>query len=372
VERTVRGENDKERTITEFEEHRQIIVPSTLQVDGKVQVEERYRGLYKAQMFHLGGTMRGTFVLPGPGRFACGGSVAKPARATLVMGITDLRGVQNQPILQWGGAAHAFLPGSGTSLLKQGIHVDLGAADTLATGTLAFAIPLEILGTQVLSLAPVAEETQVTLQSPWTEPSFGGRFLPVRRQVDEKGFVASWKVSSLARNLDEIFQARDGSCTQEAFEVSFMDPINIYLQAERAVKYGFLFVGLTFAAFFLFEVLRRLRIHPMQYLLVGMALAMFFLLLISLSEHIPFLWAYILASGASILLIGCYLVHVLQSKAWGAGFAAGLTVLHAVLYGLLLSEDNAQLMGALLLFAALAAVMTATRKLDWYGIGREP
>jgi inner membrane protein len=253
--------------------------------------------------------------------------------------------------------------------LCHGIHVDLGPAERLAAGPVPFDIPLDLVGSQDLSLAPVAEETEVTLQAPWPSPSFNGRYLPIRRQVDDKGFTASWKVSSLARNLDAILQEGGGEKLQEAFGVSFMDPVNVYLQAERAVKYGLLFVGLTFASFFLFELLRRLRIHPMQYLLVGLALALFFLLVISLSEHIPFLWAYVAASAASILLLGTYLTRVLGGLARGAGFAAGLCVLHAVLYGLLSSEDNALLMGAILLFAALAAVMTATRSLDWYGLG---
>ncbi|MDP2874912.1 MAG: inner membrane CreD family protein, partial [Holophaga sp.] len=177
-----------------------------------------------------------------------------------------------------------------------------------------------------------------------------------------------WQISSLARNLDRILRSDENAPTKEAFEVSFLEPVNIYLQTERAVKYGFLFVGMTFAGFFFFELLKRLRIHPMQYLLVGFALAMFFLLLLSLTEHIPFLWAYVIASSASILLLGAYLVHVLQNARHGLGFATGLTLLFGVLFGLLMSEDNALLMGSVLLFAALATVMLATRKLNWYGI----
>ena len=191
-------------------------------------------------------------------------------------------------------------------------------------------------------------------------------------QVGDKGFEAQWQVSSLARSLDSILKVEGHGPTEEAFDIAFIEPVNIYLQTERAVKYGFLFVGLVFAGFFFFELLRKLRIHPMQYLLVGFALAMFFLLLLSLTEHIPFLWAYLAASAACIALLGAYLIHVLKSVAHGLGFAGGLTLLFGVLYGLLMSEDNALLMGSVLLFTALAAVMLATRKLDWYGLsGKE-
>jgi len=146
--------------------------------------------------------------------------------------------------------------------------------------------------------------------------------------------------------------------------------VNIYLQGERAVKYGFLFVGLVFASFFFFEMLKRLPIHPMQYLLVGLSLALFFLLLISLSEHIAFLWAYLAASGVSVLLLGFYLAGALRGWGRALGFAGSLVLLYGVLYALLVSEDNALLMGSALLFAALAGVMVATRRLDWYGVGR--
>jgi inner membrane protein len=156
------------------------------------------------------------------------------------------------------------------------------------------------------------------------------------------------------------------------FGVSLIEPINIYSQAERAVKYGLLFVALTFTAFFLFELLKQLPIHPIQYTLVGMALALFFLLLVSLSEHMRFVYAYLIASGACILLIGFYLNYVLRSWKRGFGFGVALTVLYGVLYGLLRSENNALVMGSILLFAVLSSTMIATRKIDWYQLGRSP
>jgi inner membrane protein len=149
-----------------------------------------------------------------------------------------------------------------------------------------------------------------------------------------------------------------------------VDPVNVYSQADRASKYGLLFVLLTFVGFFMFELIKQLPIHPIQYGLVGLALAIFFLLLLSLSEHIAFAWAYLVASMACIGLLGFYLSHVLRSRARGLGFAAMLATLYAALYGLLVSEDNALVLGSGLLFLILAAIMVVTRKVDWYELGR--
>ncbi|MER2541150.1 MAG: inner membrane CreD family protein, partial [Azonexus sp.] len=169
----------------------------------------------------------------------------------------------------------------------------------------------------------------------------------------------------LARNFDAALKANSG----EALSIDFIDPVNVYLQAERAVKYGVLFIALTFAGFFLTEILRRTPIHPMQYLLVGLALAIFFLLLIAFSEHLAFAAAYGIAATACIGLIAWYLAGALGGWRQGFAFGSGLTGLYGVLYGVLLSEDNALLMGSLLLFLALGAVMLATRRLNWYGLG---
>ena len=246
-------------------------------------------------------------------------------------------------------------------------------------------------GTESLALVPLARSNVFKLTSTWPHPRFGGNFLPGQRQVTGNGFTADWEVSSLATGAQAQFLAGHTvpSCDEvvpmsrygddralaptsggiDAVAVSLVDPVNIYSKADRATKYGLLFVVLTFVGFFVFELIRRLPIHPVQYALVGLALAIFFLLLISLSEHIAFDSAYLIAATACIGLIGSYLSAVLQSRARGASFAAALAVLYAALYGLLVSEDNALVLGAGLLFVSLAILMLATRRLDWYQLG---
>lgn len=285
--------------------------------------------------------------------------------ASLVLGLTDLRGIRKEPVLRLDGHEHRFQPGAGGLSMDHAIHVDLGPAQHLEGKVLPFLLPLALRGSQAFSVAPVAETTQVVLRSAWPSPSFQGRFSSANT-VSGKGFEATWEVFKLARSLDRILEGKGE--TDEAFGVAFIEPVNVYLQSERAVKYGFLFVGLVFAAFFFFEMLKRLPIHPIQYLLVGFALALFFLLLLSMSERLAFPLAYLLASGGCVALIGGYLAQVLGSPRRGWGFAGSLGLLFGVLYVLLASEDNALLMGSLVLFLGLGAVMLATRKVDWYAL----
>ncbi|MFN8011658.1 MAG: cell envelope integrity protein CreD [Holophagaceae bacterium] len=344
------------------------VVPKDLLLRGEAKVEERHRGLYKAQIFHLNGTLSGTVVMPAGLGLPFGSPTFEPGRLQLLVGLSDLRGIRNRPVAVWDGAKHEFQPGSVCDVLPSGIHADLGPLENGPRREVAFEVPLELTGSEDLSIAPVAENTQVTLRSDWTSPSFAGRFLPVKHTITDQGFEATWQVFALARDLGAILRRNGSAPAEECFSVAFLEPVNVYLQSERAVKYGFLFVALTFGAFFLFELLKGLKIHPVQYFLVGLALAMFFLLLISLSEHIAFIPAYLASAAACILLIGSYLVHALKSFARGLGFSGGLTLLYAALYGLLASEDNALLLGAALLFLALGVVMMATRKIDWYGL----
>lgn len=256
-----------------------------------------------------------------------------------------------------------------------------------------FSFTLGLSGIERQHFVPVGKNNLVTLASNWAHPQFGGRFLPEKRSVSERGFEATWRVSALASGAQSQLAALEAadapavlagaegpagnrgaraSSELDRFNVGFIEPVNVYSQAERATKYGMLFVALTFAAFFVFEMVKRLPIHPIQYLLVGLAMALFFLLLVGLSEHIDFFVSYLVASAACIVLIAYYLSAVLGDWRRGAGFGAGMALLYSALYGLLISENNALVMGSVLLFAVLAALMVATRKLDWYQLGGAP
>ncbi|KUZ73097.1 cell envelope integrity protein CreD [Burkholderia ubonensis] len=366
------GQPASERVQTEAK--RLLVFPKTLSVKGSVATSVRYRGIHKALVYDLQSRWEGTLALPdlkqlqqsaGHVSFAIGNPY-------LAFGISDIRGLMAQPVLVFGGKRLAMEQGAQLASLRQGVHADLDLGAFPATSSenvVPFSIDLPLLGAQSVAFAPIADQNDFSLKSAWPHPSFDGAFLPRTRTVDGGGFASAWSLTSFNTKVREQIAAGNGDDALEAASVSLIEPVNVYLEAERATKYGALFVMLTFASFFMFELVKQLRIHPIQYLLVGLSLALFFLLLLSLSEHIAFEYAYLAASGACIGLLGFYLSFVLHSVKRGAAFAGLLAMLYAALYGLLLSEDNALMLGSLLLFAILAGIMTLTRRIDWYSVG---
>jgi inner membrane protein len=252
----------------------------------------------------------------------------------------------------------------------QGVHADLKSLYSASDKSFALVIGLKLAGTERLNVIPVGVDTRVSMHSPWPHPSFVGRFLPETRSVDAQGFEAVWSVSHFSTNMAQVFESCvNGQCADlenTQFGVSFMQPVDVYSLTDRALKYGILFIGLTFSVFFLFEILKRMAIHPVQYGLVGLALAVFYQLLISLSEHMAFSVAYLIAAAASISLITFYVCYVLHSALRGLGFGCILAVLYGMLFLILKSEDHSLLMGSILVFLALSSAMYLTRNVDWY------
>lgn len=362
---------------------RHLVFPNTLQIAGKIDTDSRYRGIHKVMVFSGQHSFNGAFDLPALAELprANAGSKLSLGRPFVAVSISDVRGVRDTPALNWDGQRIEFEQGSGLLSMKSGLHAELAPLKLAQPERVAFSFELGLDGIESQQFAPVAKDTKVTLKSNWPHPQFGGNFLPLTkgRQIDANGFAAAWSVSSLSSDTQqqvtraEAAPAADGHSSVgriDCFSVGFIEPVNVYTLADRATKYGLLFVALTFAAFFVFEILKRLPIHPVQYLLVGLALALFFLLLVSLSEHIAFVAAYCVASAACTGLIGFYLAYVLHDWRRGLGFGAALVVLYSALYGLLISENNALVLGSILLFAVLTAMMVATRKVDWYQVGR--
>jgi len=347
-------------TRNEYSESKVLHVPAA-SVDWTVDAElsEKARGIYKARLYSARLSANGSIDLPARASKEDGTSRYKWGTPKFVLGIADPLGIRAAPGIELGGKRYAFAPGPGDAATAAGLHAPLEGLSLGKSETLDFAFTLELGGSEAFALAPLGADTAVTMRADWPHPSFQGRFLPAKHEISDRGFSASWKVSRFAAQ-------GTGDRMNESIAVSFIEPVGVYQQLERASKYGFLFIGLTAAAFMLLELLRRLAIHPVQYALVGLALAMFFLLLTALSEHIAFAAAYAIATTACVGLITMYLIRVLQSTTLGLAFGAALTALYAMLYALLQSEDYALLGGALLLFALLAAVMLATRRVDWY------
>jgi len=358
-------------TRNDFKES-QVLRRAATRLDWSVDADtsEKARGIYKARLYEAKFSVSGAIALPARASLEDGTSSYKWGTPRLVIGISDPLGIRAAPALTAGGRTYAFSPGAGDAGTPNGLHAPLNGFDFSKNQNLEFAFTLDLAGSEAISIAPLGADTSIAMRADWPHPSFQGRFLPARHEIGADGFIASWKISRFAAQGAGAAASCAFPCSRmgEQVAVSFIEPAGLYQQLERASKYGFLFIGLTFAAFMLLELVRRLPIHAVQYLLVGSALAMFFLLLTALSEHIDFAAAYAAASAACVGLIGLYLIFVLKSATLGLAFSGALTSLYAMLYALLQAEDYSLLGGALVLFGLLAAVMLATRRVDWYAL----
>ena len=384
---STQGEGKDRKTVTERRDFKLSATPATLDVKGDVAIEPRYRGIFKVNGYVLKARLvaawnDGAALVPvaeHPGsRLRCDA----PA---MFVALGDSRGVRSAAV-QIDGAAVPVLAGTGHAAHPRGFHADVAEAFAGARRPLRAEVGVELVGTGELAFAPIGDSTVVALASDWPHPSFAGRFLPIERQVGESGFSARWRLNSLATTAPQAAGAGAPACRLydgvaeegsprddarrcvETFGVTFIDPVSPYVLSDRATKYGLLFIALTFVAVAAVEVMRRVRVHPIQYLLVGSALAIFFLLLVSLSEHVPFAIAYLAAAAACTALLTFYGSFVLRGSRAGAAFGAGVAALYGALYALLQLEQTALLLGSTMLFAVLAVLMVATRRIDWYGL----
>lgn len=372
TERIAHLNENKERVIEEKQVRGKLhFLPELLRVDTSMNTELRKRGIYRAHLYHALNNIDGNFVVPD--QFGLGDALSdyQLQPAYIALGISDIRGIENSLSLQWNQATFPAAPGSQLSALGNGVHIKLGAV--AAGKRYDFSLALQLQGTGQFNLVPIGKETHLNLNSDWPHPSFIGDYLPVERSINQNGFTARWQTSFFSTNMAELFshcanKRECGAFAQSQLGVNLIDPINQYVKSDRAIKYALLFIALTFAGFFLFEILKRLQVHPIQYALVGLSLAFFYLLLISLSEHLGFALAYGISATACISLIGFYVSYVLHSVGRALGFTFAIALLYALLYGLLSAEDYALLMGSLLLFSLLGAFMALTRNVDWYNL----
>lgn len=369
-------ENNVKKTELKRDAQWAYFTPEQLELTGGFSNEYKKLGIYKALMYQLGGQMKGTFHLPA-------NFDIKPVHpngqitiqnAFLSVGISDPRGITEKPNFSFNHASFPFEQGTQLNTLGNGIHAKLGKLNASESQKIPFSLTLNLRGMENFHFTPMADDNVIQLKSSWQHPHFNGSFLPTHK-TNASGFDAKWSVSSLASNNQATFFNNFGAhatSNLESLSIGFIEPINVYSQADRATKYGLLFIGLTFIGFYLFELLKQLRIHPAQYTLVGVAMALFYLLLISFAEHIGFALAYLVASAACVSLLAYYLSHVLHSKLNGLMFASLLTTLYGALFGILASEDNALIMGSLLVFSLVSLIMLITRKIDWYQLSQKP
>ena len=367
--RSVTVEQDGKRFVRQEQTYRYLL-PEQLDVQATMEVTPRKLGIYQAQVYQTRLSLSGR--LPTAAQLQestplAGDDELVAGKPYLSLVLSDARGINSVPELQLGKQRTPFAPGARLGSTLAGIHAPL---DSLPQQDGTFHLELNLQGMNELEVVPLGRESKLQLAGNWPHPNFIGDFLPASRSLNQEGFSASWQTSWFATDMESRFNRamNGGEGELPTFSVSLVQPVDHYQLNERAAKYALLFIGLTFISFFMFELLKGLRVHPIQYALVGMGLAIFYLVLLALTEHLGFGWAYLVAALASVLLNGFYLSHVLGGPKQGIGFAALLGLVYAILYSLLQAEEIALLLGALLLFTTLALIMLLTRKLDWYQV----
>jgi inner membrane protein len=364
------------------------LAPETVEIATEIRPERRKRSIYEAVVYEAKASGTARFAIPPDlARTGVDAATMDLGRAELRFGLSDPRGFGTNPRVTAGGKPLRLQPGGGSSG-GRGFFAWLDASG-LQASPLAVDFAFDFRGNSAVTLAPQAGDTRWTVRSSWPHPSFGGEFLPADRSVGGDGFEATYRIGnlSLGRSLVSTGDAGASDMVEripppsrvsmpapvadsgpfQTAAISLIQPVDLYSKVNRAAKYGFLFVGFTFLALLMFDVIAGVRVSPVEYLLTGAALVLFFVLLLALAEVIGFTAAYILASAAIAGLNTAYSAAVLGSwrRAW---FIGGLLVgLYAVLYILLSLEAYSLLIGALLLFVALAGVMYATRRIDWSG-----
>lgn len=378
---SVRVENVQgDKRVEHIHERRAIFTPETLAVDGSTETKTLKRSIFDVPVYAAKLKLSGRFGTPRLAEIAPNAIDVRWRDAIFVLGLTGVSGLKEAAVLKIDGAGDIpFAPSLNMPMgAMTGIHAKLiEAANPVISDAsqppraFSYTVDLAFNGSVSLQLAPVARETSVSLASDWPHPSFEGAFLPDERSIDDHGFKASWKVPHLARSVPEGWSNVDGGGVERlnpyAFGVQLIAPVDFYSLVDRASKYGILFLALAFMAVFTMELASGRRVHAVQYIFTGLALVLFYVLLLSLAEHIGFALAYMLASAATGTMLATYLGAALSSLRKGLIMLAIFAATYALLYLILQLEDYALLAGALLGFVALTLVMFTTLKVDWSG-----
>lgn len=372
-ETTIKDEKGQVQRQTEYAN----FLPDELQFDGNIRPEKRNRGIFVVMLYNTRLKIKGKFKKPSVASLGLSASAMQWDKAVLSLGISDVKGIREAVTFRLNGQLIEAEPGiTGSDILPSGVSIPL----PLNADTYSFETTLNLNGSTQLSFLPLGKETRVRLQSPWSTPSFTGSYLPDQRRITASGFEANWKVLQFNRNfpqqgvgnfLTKSGRGEAGSVAYQpselpAFGVRLLLPVDEYQKTMRSAKYGIMFVMLTFVAFFFVEILDRRRIHPIQYLLVGFAICLFYLLLLSISEHIPFDWAYLIGSVIILVLITGYVRYVFRNLRLTILFSTVLALLYGFFYSLLQLEDYSLLLGSFGLLLMLGVIMYLTRNIDWY------
>jgi inner membrane protein len=343
------------------------LLPEKLSIDGTIQPEQRRRGLFAVNVYAAKLDVVAEFSLKALRELAADNRLPDWSAARLEMGLSDIRSVDSTTVEIDGQKIDWTPDGSGTALSSH--SAKLGATTLSDRETITVRFSVALAGSGKLGIVPLGRRTEANLSAPWSAPSFTGR-LPLDQAIDRDGFRARWSVSELGRTYSQLWDTastrndpRLQTVLGSAFAVTLLTPVDAYRETDRAIKYGIMFIGLTFVACLLFELATGTRPHVAQYGLIGLALCVFYLLLLSIAEQLGFALAYLASAAAVVVQATLYNWALRRRVAPALAFGAILAGLYAGLYGLLQLEDVALLAGSVLLFAVLSVAMWLTRNI---------
>jgi len=344
------------------------ILPSELKISGNLNPEKRQRGIYEIVVYNSKLEIDGTF-----NNLDIKALEIEPEnilfdKAEFVIGINDLRGIEKEVNLSWNNDKISFNPGvSSNDIVSSGINalININPNDSSSYN---FNLSLDLKGSQLLYFTPVGKVTDIDLASDWANPSFNGAFLPDTREVTTKGFTANWNILHLNRNYPQIWTSNRYSISESSFGIDLLLPVDNYQKTYRSIRYAILFITFTFLVFFFIEVFKKVFIHPIQYILVGVSLIVFFTLLLSISEHLNYNFSFIISAIATLALIAGYVRAILSSTKLALLISGILTVLYAFIFVIIQLQDYALLIGSIGIFVILGLVMYFSRKIDWYSL----
>lgn len=348
-----------------------ILFPDELMVSGQLKTEILKRSIYEVNVYQSELTLKGSFSSEELQKSRIDMEQLQFDRAAICLNLTDMRGISEQISITLGDSVYIFEPGmDNRGIDNTGVHAIANLSELKQNKKLPYEIKIKLKGSQSLNFIPLGKTTRVDLKANWNTPSFTGNYLPNNRNITEKEFSAQWQVLNLNRNYSQVMVDYNHSNIKDiensSFGVNFKIPVEQYQQSMRSAKYAILIILLTFEVIFFTEIMNKTRIHALQYLLVGLALCLFYSLLLSFSEHIGFNPAYLLSSALTITLVGGYMFGITRKKKPSLIMSGLLAILYIYIFVLIQLETFALLAGSLGLFIILAIVMYFSKKIDWF------
>ncbi|GAO41702.1 cell envelope integrity protein CreD [Flavihumibacter petaseus] len=343
-----------------------IVLPEEANVQSVMEPEVRPRSIYKVLLYKSRNVFRGQFRIAPQGDFNL--SLVKWQDARLCLNISDIKGIEEKVLVKLQDQQYEMQPGTPeTGFGNSGLSLPLASVAEVINGPVSFESVLRLKGSEQLHFLPLAGNSIFTISSPWPSPSFDGSYLPGTREVSDSGFQAKWSFSKANLPFNTYLSDTKFDAGKFGFGITMVQPADQYAKTERSVKYAILVIGLTFSLFFIMEQILKKPVHPVQYVLIGLALTIFYTLLLSISEFLFFDWAYLIAATATIVLITWYVRGHFKSFRTAALLGAVITMLYGFIFVLVRLEDTALLIGSIGLFLILGLAMYGSRKVNWYG-----